>query len=146
MTEKSVIDLYWPGAPLPEIASEMREEEKGKLFLYFFTEASIHGCINVQPANNISFLKQNLAQIGPILVAEGGGVEMAGSTNLVVPIVLWGRSPPAHCISTVYLLRDQRTMVTGSHDGQVVVWQLEDTHTWQFTPRHMLIGHTAPVR
>jgi len=71
---------------------------------------------------------------------------MAGSTNLVVPIVLWGRSPPAHCISTVYLLRDQRTMVTGSHDGQVVVWQLEDTHTWQFTPRHMLIGHTAPVR
>ena len=101
--------------------------------------------LNVQPVDN-SFVKQNPAQIRLILVAEGGGVEMAGSTNLVVPIVLWGRSPPAHCISTVYLLRDQRTMVTGSHDGQVVVWQLEDTHTWQFTPRHMLIGHTAPVR
>ena len=140
-----MINLYWSGAPLPEIASEMREEEKEKLFLYFFTDVPIHGCINVQPVDN-SFVKQNPAQIRLILVAEGGGVEMAGSTNLVVPIVLWGRSPPAHCISTVYLLRDQRTMVTGSHDGQVVVWQLEDTHTWQFTPRHMLIGHTAPVR
>ena len=44
---------------------------------------------------------------------------MAGSTNLVVPIVMWGRTAPSHCISSVYLLRDQRTMVTGSHDGQV---------------------------
>ena len=89
---------------------------------------------------------------------------MAGSTNLVVPIVLWGRSPPAHCISTVYLLRDQRTMVTGSYDGQVrvqvyrccggnthcavlqiIIWQLDDTDAWNFTPRHMLIGHTAAV-
>ena len=44
---------------------------------------------------------------------------MAGATNLVVPIVMWGRSAPSHCISSVYLLRDQKTMVTGSHDGQV---------------------------
>ena len=87
-----MIDLYWSGAPLPEIASEMREEEKEKLFLYFFTDVPIHGCINVQPVDN-SFVKQNPAQIRLILVAEGGGVEMAGSTNLVVPIVLWGRSP-----------------------------------------------------
>jgi WD40 repeat protein len=71
---------------------------------------------------------------------------MAGPTNLVVPIVMWGRSAPAHCISSVYLLRDQRTLVTGSHDGQVILWQLEDTESWLFTPRHMLIGHTAPVR
>ena len=45
--------------------------------------------------------------------------KMAGATNLVVPIVMWGRSAPSHCISSVYLLRDQRTMITGSNDGQV---------------------------
>ena len=43
---------------------------------------------------------------------------MAG-TNLVVPLVLWGKSAPGHCVSCLYLLRDQRTMVTGSYDGQV---------------------------
>ena len=71
---------------------------------------------------------------------------MAGSTNLVVPLVMWGKSSPGHCVSCVYLLRDQRTMVTGSHDGQLIIWQLEDTDQWNFTPRHMLIGHTGAVR
>ena len=37
-------------------------------------------------------------------------------------------------------------MVTGSHDGQLIIWQLEDTDQWNFTPRHMLIGHTGAVR
>ena len=36
--------------------------------------------------------------------------------------------------------------VTGSQDGQLVVWQVDNTETWTFTPRHMLIGHTGPVR
>ena len=71
---------------------------------------------------------------------------MAGSTNLVVPLVMWGKSSPGHCVSCVYLLRDQRTMVTGSHDGQLIIWQLETTDQWNFTPRHMLIGHTGAVR
>ena len=71
---------------------------------------------------------------------------MAGSTNLVVPLVMWGKSSPGHCVSCVYLLRDQRTMVTGSHDGQLIIWQLENTDQWNFTPRHMLIGHTGAVR
>ena len=44
---------------------------------------------------------------------------MAGSTNLVVPLVMWGKSAPGHCVSCVCLLRDQKTMVTGSYDGQV---------------------------
>ena len=120
----------------------MRVEEEDRIIFVPFYCSHFQGATLFYTLYNIS----TSAKLNPNLVSEGGGVEMAGSTNLVVPIVLWGRSPPAHCISTVYLLRDQRTMVTGSHDGQVVVWQLEDTHTWQFTPRHMLIGHTAPVR
>ena len=65
---------------------------------------------------------------------------------MVVPLVMWGKSSPGHCVSAVYLMRDQRTMVTGSHDGQLIIWQLENTEDWNFTPRHMLIGHTAAVR
>ena len=34
--EKSMIDLNWPGAPLPEIASAMREEEREELFFVLF--------------------------------------------------------------------------------------------------------------
>ena len=28
---------------------------------------------------------------------------------------------------------------------QIIIWQLDDTDAWNFTPRHMLIGHTAAV-
>lgn len=47
---------------------------------------------------------------------------MAGGTSLVVPIVLWGRTPLTHCISCVYLSPDQRTLVTGCYDGQICLW------------------------
>jgi len=36
-------------------------------------------------------------------------------------------------------------MVTGSYDGQIIIWQLDEQDSWNFTPRHMLIGHTAAV-
>ena len=77
---------------------------------------------------------------------SGPASEMAGSTNLVVPLVMWGKAAPGHCVSCLYLLRDQRTMVTGSYDGQLIIWELDSPETWSFTPRHMLIGHTAAVR
>lgn len=47
---------------------------------------------------------------------------MAGGTSLVVPIVLWGKTPLTHCISCVYLSPDQRTLVTGCYDGQICLW------------------------
>lgn len=49
---------------------------------------------------------------------------MAGGTSLVVPIVLWGRTPLTHCISCVYLSPDQRTLVTGCYDGQICLWSV----------------------
>ena len=42
-----------------------------------------------------------------------------GSSSLVVPMVMWGRHPPVHCVSALYLLRDQKTLISGSSDGQV---------------------------
>ncbi|XP_052130917.1 WD repeat-containing protein 7 isoform X1 [Frankliniella occidentalis] len=69
---------------------------------------------------------------------------MSAGTNLVVPVVLWGKSAPTHCISCIFLSRDQRTLVTGCHDGQICLWQV-DPDTLQMIPRCLLVGHTAPI-
>ncbi|KAK0082310.1 hypothetical protein PV325_010690 [Microctonus aethiopoides] len=69
---------------------------------------------------------------------------MISGPNLVVPIVLWGRIAPTHCISCIYLSRDQKTLVTGCYDGQICLWQV-DPETLKMTPRCLLVGHTAPI-
>ena len=48
---------------------------------------------------------------------------MSGS-NLVLPIVLWGRTAPTHCISTVLVMDDFSTIITGCHDGQICLWDM----------------------
>lgn len=50
---------------------------------------------------------------------------MSSGTNLVVPVVLWGKHPPTHCVSCVYLSRDQCTLITGCYDGQICLWQVD---------------------
>ncbi|XP_076178195.1 WD repeat-containing protein Rbcn-3B isoform X2 [Ptiloglossa arizonensis] len=69
---------------------------------------------------------------------------MTAGTSLVVPIVLWGRIAPTHCISCIYLSRDQKTLVTGCYDGRICLWQV-DPETLNMTPRCLLVGHTAPI-
>ncbi|XP_076220619.1 WD repeat-containing protein Rbcn-3B isoform X12 [Nomia melanderi] len=69
---------------------------------------------------------------------------MTVGTSLVVPIVLWGRIAPTHCISCIYLSRDQKTLVTGCYDGQICLWQV-DPEVLKMTPRCLLVGHTAPI-
>lgn len=48
---------------------------------------------------------------------------MSGN-SLVLPIVLWGRTAPTHCISTVLVMDDFGTIVTGCHDGQICLWDM----------------------
>lgn len=69
---------------------------------------------------------------------------MSSGTNLVVPIVLWGKYPPTHCISCIFLSADQKTLVTGCYDGQICLWQV-DPNTLKMVPRCLLIGHTASI-
>ncbi|XP_017768503.1 PREDICTED: WD repeat-containing protein 7 isoform X2 [Nicrophorus vespilloides] len=65
-------------------------------------------------------------------------------TSLVVPVVLWGKHAPTHCISCIYLSRDQRTLATGCYDGQICLWQV-NPDTLEMIPRCLLVGHTAPI-
>uniref|UniRef100_A0A2K5SH23 WD repeat-containing protein 7 n=1 Tax=Cebus imitator TaxID=2715852 RepID=A0A2K5SH23_CEBIM len=67
---------------------------------------------------------------------------MAGN-SLVLPIVLWGRKAPTHCISAVLLTDDGATVVTGCHDGQICLWDL--SVEMEINPRALLFGHTASI-
>ncbi|XP_017946256.1 WD repeat-containing protein 7 isoform X2 [Xenopus tropicalis] len=67
---------------------------------------------------------------------------MAGN-SLVLPIVLWGRKAPTHCISTVLVMDDLETIVTGCHDGQICLWDLSPE--LEINPRALLFGHTASI-
>lgn len=62
------------------------------------------------------------------------------ATNLVVPVVLWGPNTPTHCVSSVFLSRDQRTLATGCYDGQICLWQIDSdsNKTFDMTPRCLL--------
>ncbi|XP_019387295.1 PREDICTED: WD repeat-containing protein 7 isoform X1 [Crocodylus porosus] len=67
---------------------------------------------------------------------------MAGN-SLVLPIVLWGRKAPTHCISTLLLMDDVSMIVTGCHDGQICLWDL--SLNLEINPRALLFGHTASI-
>ena len=49
--------------------------------------------------------------------------------NLVVPVVLWGKKAPTHCISAIWMSPDNKNIVTACNDGQLVVWDL--TENWE---------------
>uniref|UniRef100_A0A1B0FNG5 WD repeat-containing protein 7 n=1 Tax=Glossina morsitans morsitans TaxID=37546 RepID=A0A1B0FNG5_GLOMM len=66
------------------------------------------------------------------------------STNLVVPVVLWGPTAPTHCVSSVFLSDDQTTLATGCYDGQICLWHVEPI-TLKMSPRCLLVGHSAPI-
>ncbi|XP_077593722.1 WD repeat-containing protein 7 isoform X3 [Stigmatopora nigra] len=67
---------------------------------------------------------------------------MSGN-NLVLPIVLWGRTAPTHCISSLLVMDDFSTIITGCHDGQICLWDM--TSKLKICPRAMLFGHTASI-
>lgn len=67
---------------------------------------------------------------------------MAGN-SLVLPIVLWGRKAPTHCVSATLLMDDVSMIVTGCHDGQICLWDLSPD--LEINPRALLFGHTASV-
>uniref|UniRef100_A0A8C1VHT4 WD repeat domain 7 n=1 Tax=Cyprinus carpio TaxID=7962 RepID=A0A8C1VHT4_CYPCA len=67
---------------------------------------------------------------------------MSGN-SLVLPIVLWGRNAPTHCISSLLVMDDLATIITGCHDGQICIWDM--TPELEINPRALLFGHTASV-
>ena len=69
--------------------------------------------------------RQDLLIKNLIKMTAGSG----GNSSLVVPMVMWGPRAPTHCISAICLMRDQKTLVTGATDGQVVLWEVDIQET-----------------
>lgn len=51
-------------------------------------------------------------------------ISIMSGNNLVLPIVLWGRTAPTHCISSLLVMDDFSTIITGCHDGQICLWDM----------------------
>lgn len=51
---------------------------------------------------------------------------MSTGSNLVVPVVLWGRRPPTHCIAAILMTPDQKNIITGCNDGQIGIWDVAE--------------------
>ncbi|XP_056113735.1 WD repeat-containing protein 7-like, partial [Rhinichthys klamathensis goyatoka] len=64
-------------------------------------------------------LRFNLRRRKHVSIAEN----MSGN-SLVLPIVLWGRNAPTHCISSLLVMDDLATIITGCHDGQICIWDM----------------------
>ncbi|XP_015792137.1 WD repeat-containing protein 7-like isoform X2 [Tetranychus urticae] len=67
------------------------------------------------------------------------------SSQLIIPITLWGNRAPTHCISCVYLSRDLKILVTGCNDGQLLVWDALNGNLKNIQPRSMLFGHSSGI-
>ena len=49
---------------------------------------------------------------------------MVVGSDIVVPMVLWGKHAPTHCISAILMTSDMKNIVTASNDAQLCVWNL----------------------
>lgn len=65
------------------------------------------------------------------------------ANSLVIPIVLWGKKPPTHRISSIFVSFNFQTIVTGCRDGQLLVWDRERNSN--ITPKCMLFGHSSSI-
>lgn len=68
---------------------------------------------------------------------------MATGSSIVVPMVMWGRQAPTHCISALLMMPDMKNVVTGCNDGQICIWDVTDN--WRICPRSLLFGHSSAI-
>lgn len=67
------------------------------------------------------------------------------SERLVLPVALWASKAPKHRISCVHLMHNGKNLITGSKDGQICIWDVEQEPLLSITPRTMVYGHRAAV-
>ncbi|XP_069838738.1 WD repeat-containing protein 72 [Dendropsophus ebraccatus] len=58
-------------------------------------------------------------------------------------VALWGNRAPAHSITAIMITDDQKTIVTGSLEGQICLWHL--SMDMKVTSKAILFGHTAAI-
>ncbi|XP_014436077.2 WD repeat-containing protein 72 [Pelodiscus sinensis] len=61
----------------------------------------------------------------------------------VPAVALWGNRAPSHSITAIMITDDQQTIVTGSQEGQICLWNL--SAELKVSSKEILFGHTASV-
>uniref|UniRef100_A0A8C3SU68 WD repeat domain 72 n=1 Tax=Chelydra serpentina TaxID=8475 RepID=A0A8C3SU68_CHESE len=61
----------------------------------------------------------------------------------VPAVALWGKRAPSHSITAIMITDDQKTIVTGSQEGQICLWNLSSE--LKISSKEILFGHTASV-
>ncbi|VDP23025.1 unnamed protein product [Soboliphyme baturini] len=68
---------------------------------------------------------------------------LLSSNGLVIPVVVWGKEPISHRITSVCALLHTRIVVTGSEEGFICVWKFDEEYKLQ--PVLLLAGHDGAV-
>nr|XP_009938526.1 PREDICTED: WD repeat-containing protein 72 [Opisthocomus hoazin] len=58
-------------------------------------------------------------------------------------VAVWGEIAPSHSITAIMITDDQQTIVTGSQEGQICLWDLSSE--LKVSSKEILFGHTASV-
>ncbi|KAM6058324.1 WD repeat-containing protein 72 [Chlamydotis macqueenii] len=61
----------------------------------------------------------------------------------VQAVAMWGKMAPSHSITAIMITDDQQTIVTGSQEGQIILWDLSSE--LKISSKEILFGHTASV-
>ncbi|KAM9375249.1 WD repeat-containing protein 72 [Phaethornis superciliosus] len=61
----------------------------------------------------------------------------------VQAVALWGKIAPSHSITAIMITDDQHTIVTGSQEGQICLWELSSE--LKISSKEILFGHTSSV-
>ncbi|NWS16284.1 WDR72 protein, partial [Pachyramphus minor] len=61
----------------------------------------------------------------------------------VPAVAVWGRRAPSHSITAILITDDQQTIVTGSQEGQICLWDLSSD--LEVSSKEILFGHTASI-
>lgn len=65
-------------------------------------------------------------------------------TGLIVPIVLWGRKCPKNRICQVSCLQNGRIIITGTVEGHIIQWIVDESLGW-IQPQMMMLAHESPI-
>ncbi|NXU51485.1 WDR72 protein, partial [Turnix velox] len=61
----------------------------------------------------------------------------------VQAVAVWGKMAPSHSITAIMITDDQQTIVTGSQEGQICLWDLSSE--LKISSKEILFGHTTSV-
>ena len=65
-------------------------------------------------------------------------------SGLVIPVVLWGPKPPRSRIKQISSIRNGKIILTGSEDGIVMQWIVDESLGW-IQPQMVMLAHKTAI-